>query len=226
MLRFLFLIVFIGQLASRYFASEVLDYIFKPLIMPCLAGLLLANASKNLLPNEKNFQQRILIGFLFSWIGDIALMLEKFNAVFFLIGLSAFLLAHIFYITAFYTSTQHKFAKTLLRRKPFLFLPLIAFGIVFYSFLFPNLRSFALPVLAYVVVICLMACFALNRRGVVNTQSFKLGFYGALWFMLSDSLIALGKFMFQVPMGGLWVMLTYMLAQYLIMRSAVTNKED
>ena len=218
---FLFCIIFIGQLSSRYLESELLDYIFKPLIMPCLCWLLLASIPKNLSEQGKVFQKRMLIGFAFSWVGDIALMLEKFNAQLFLVGLSTFLLAHICYISAFYSSMQTANAVHFFKRKPYLFLPLVLFGITFYYFLFPNLHSFALPVLVYVSVICLMACFALNRKGVANPQSFRLIFYGALWFMLSDSFIALGKFMFQIPLGGLWVMATYMIAQYLMMKGTV-----
>lgn len=224
-LKLSFFIIFGGQLVGRYLASDLLDYIFKPLIMPCLIGLLIVSKSKNLSTNALVFQKRILIGFVFSWIGDIALMLEKFNPSLFLVGLSAFLVAHIFYITAFYHSIQSSSGRSLFARQFYFFLPLLLYGIGFYYFLFPNLQSFAMPVLVYVVVICAMGCFALNRKGLVKEQSFKFIFYGALWFMLSDSLIAMNKFMLQIPMSGVWVMLTYMIAQYQIMRGTVSGYE-
>ncbi len=86
--------------------------------------------------------------------------------------------------------------------------------------LYPNLKSFTIPVILYVIVISLMAIFALNRKNRVTPSSFKLIFLGAVLFVISDSFIALNKFLIQIPYNGVWVMLTYMLAQYLIAEGA------
>lgn len=219
--RIAFVIIFFGQLTGRFLESDLLDYIFKPLIMPCLMGLLLIRKPIHVTAYQAKFQKRILGGFAFSWIGDVALMLEKFDSQYFILGLGSFLVAHLCYIAAFYVIIRHGKGSTLLVYKPYLFLPLLAYSVGFYYVLFPNLQSFAIPVLAYVTVICMMGCFALNLKGVVNASIFMPIFYGALWFMISDSLIALNKFMFHVPFGGAWVMLTYMIAQYQIMRGSV-----
>ena len=40
----------------------------------------------------------ILLALLFSWVGDILLMFESERINFFLFGLLAFLIAHVFYI--------------------------------------------------------------------------------------------------------------------------------
>jgi len=39
---------------------------------------------------------------------------------------------------------------------------------------------------------------------------------GAILFMLSDSVIAVNKFVLEIPLSGLWIMTTYTLAQWLI----------
>lgn len=213
-----FFVIFFGQIVSRLFESETVDYIFKPMIMPCLALLLIY--PKNAATFSSKFSKLILIGFFFSWLGDIALMFDKMNPNFFLAGLSAFLLAHLCYIFAFYYSSQNSKHPSLFVTKPYLFLPLLGYGGGLFYFLLPNLQAFTIPVLVYAIVISLMACFALNRKNRVDTDSFHLIFYGSLLFVLSDSLIALNKFLFAIPYGGLWVMLTYMLAQYLIMRGS------
>ncbi len=223
-LNLAFIFIFLGELLSRYLQSEILDYILKPLIMPCLAVLLIYPKSTESMSENSKFIKLILFGFLFSWLGDIALMFDKINSNFFLVGLGSFLIAHICYILAFYYSSKISASPTLFKEKPYLFLPLLAYGGGLFYFLLPNLQDFTIPVLIYTLVISLMACFALNRKNRVNTDSFKLIFYGSLLFVLSDSLIALNKFLLPVPYSGFGVMLTYMLAQYLIMRGSKLNQ--
>lgn len=183
--------------------------------MPCLALYLYFSVQSKL----SKFIRFIIAGFAFSWLGDIALMLEKYNSQLFLLGLAFFLLAHILYIIAFNTHVQKPF----FQEKPLLFVPLFLYGIGLFYFLYPNLQGFTIPVLLYAIVITTMAIFALNRKNNVSPQSFKLIFRGALFFVLSDSLIALNKFMVQIPYHGLWVMLTYMIAQYLIAEGSKQN---
>lgn len=210
-----FLIIFIGQIAGRWLSSPLLDYIFKPLIMPCLALYLYFSVQGKL----SKFSKFIIAGFTFSWLGDIALILEKFNNQLFLLGLAFFLVAHILYMIAFNIHVRKPF----FQEKPLLFVPLFLYGIGFFYFLYPNLQGFTVPVLLYTIVITAMVAFALNRKNNVSPQSFRLIFRGALFFVLSDSLIALNKFMLQIPYSGLWVMLTYMIAQYLIAEGSKQN---
>ncbi len=210
-----FIVIFVGQLAGRWLSSPWLDYIFKPLIMPCLALYLYFAVQGRL----SKFIKFILAGFVLSWLGDIALMLEHFNSQLFLLGLAFFLVAHILYIIAFNTQIQKPF----FQEKPLSFIPLFLYGIGFFYLLYPNLQDFTIPVCLYSIVIMTMAAFALNRKNNVSPQSFKLIFRGALFFVLSDSLIALNKFILQIPYHGLWIMLTYMIAQYLIAEGSRQN---
>jgi uncharacterized membrane protein YhhN len=62
---------------------------------------------------------------------------------------------------------------------------------------------------------------ALNRKGRVNKRSFQLVFIGSLLFVISDSMIAVDKFYGEIPQAGFWIMLTYISAQYLIMRGLI-----
>jgi uncharacterized membrane protein YhhN len=48
---------------------------------------------------------------------------------------------------------------------------------------------------------------------------------GSLLFLASDSMIAINKFTTEIPMAGFWIMISYILAQYLIMRGLVLEKE-
>jgi len=65
---------------------------------------------------------------------------------------------------------------------------------------------------------------ALNRSGRVGAMSFKLVFVGSLLFLLSDSMIAFNKFNSDIPLAGFLIMITYVAAQYLIMRGLILEK--
>jgi uncharacterized membrane protein YhhN len=68
-----------------------------------------------------------------------------------------------------------------------------------------------------------MALQALFRFGYTNKKSFTLIFIGALFFMISDSLLAINKFLTPVPLASLGIMFTYMLAQYLIVEGVLAH---
>jgi uncharacterized membrane protein YhhN len=73
-----------------------------------------------------------------------------------------------------------------------------------------------IPVLVYSIVISIMVLAAINRIGEVpNALKVALG---AVLFMVSDSLIAITKFGSDFAYSGFCVMLTYIVAQYLIVK--------
>lgn len=80
------------------------------------------------------------------------------------------------------------------------------------------------PVLMYAIIITVMAIMAVNRYGKVNIFSFKLILYGALFFLLSDSALAVNKFAQPIPQAGVLIMGTYMIAQYLIVYGTVVRE--
>jgi uncharacterized membrane protein YhhN len=155
-------------------------------------------------------------GFLFSWLGDISLMLESSSEQFFTTGLVAFLIAHIFYIIAFGNNVWHSPNPAFLKKTPLAGLPiLVLYGILLY-FLIPSLNEMLLPVISYATVLTIMVLAALNRYQAAPPDSVALIFTGSLLFMASDSLIAIDKFL--TPMDGvqLLIMALYISAQYFI----------
>ncbi|QLH32521.1 MAG: lysoplasmalogenase [Cyclobacteriaceae bacterium] len=105
-------------------------------------------------------------------------------------------------------------------------LPIILAGTGLVTILFPHLGGLQIPVLVYALVITVMAMQALFRYGYTNSKSFVLVFVGAISFMISDSLLAINKFMQPLPLAGLAVMLTYLLAQYLIVEGVVRHDKN
>jgi uncharacterized membrane protein YhhN len=151
----------------------------------------------------------VISALLFSAAGDIALDLRRTgkNSLF-VVGLLLFLIAHLFYISAFMvTGVVQEFDAL-----PILIVLLVlgfAAGLVYY--LWPRLGKMRLPVLLYVVVIFLMvlaATFHAPRNWLMIT--------GAILFAISDGLIAIHKFGRNIPGRDYWVMGTYYLAQLLI----------
>jgi uncharacterized membrane protein YhhN len=73
-------------------------------------------------------------------------------------------------------------------------------------------------VAAYVLVIALMAAQAIGRATVLGDKPAVWVAVGAGFFMLSDTLLALNKFVSPLPLAPLWVLSTYYVAQVLIVR--------
>ena len=79
-----------------------------------------------------------------------------------------------------------------------------------------GLGDLLLPVIVYMFVILLMGITAYLRRGSVPKNSFILVFLGALFFITSDSLLALNKFHQPLPLSNFSIMTTYSIAQLFI----------
>ena len=191
--------------------TTVLEFIFKPLIMVWIASYFVVNLTAKNHPIVKP----ALFAFFFSWIGDIVLMFS--GSLFFLSGLSAFLIAQFFYICLF-QKTDDRTSTPLLKKNPSLILPYVVCGSVLLWILLPRISAVEKPaIFLYTLIIMTMAVSALNRKGRVSTGSFLLVLVGSILFVASDSLIAIHKSGIKIPHSGFWVMSTYISAQYLIM---------
>lgn len=193
-------------------------YLVKPLIT---ISLMIFYAYQTQLRGR--FAKRIFSGLLFGLAGDSFLMFLHINSSFFMFGLTAFLIGHLCYISAFYL--DYKWNPSM--EKKLTWIALIVFGVfclAFYLFLRPYLGIMKIPVMVYAFVISLMSIMAVNRKGRVNTISFNLIFFGAIAFLISDSLLAYNKFVNPFNGAGIAIMTTYMLAQYLITVGAVERK--
>lgn len=146
---------------------------------------------------------------VFSLAGDLLLIDDR--EIFFLSGIGAFLIAQVSYTLAFRRQIGGG-----LRRWPLGGLSLFAYGASLLGILWPHLGSFKAPVALYALAITGMGLAAIDRHGRVSRNSYLQVLTGALLFILSDSLIALNKFSQPLPHASLWIMGTYIAAQYLI----------
>lgn len=220
--HFLFLLIIVGDLIGEALQIKWIDYSFKPFILIWIAGYFLLH-SKNI---EKKVVQLAVFAFLFSWIGDVLLMLTHKSPLFFILGLSSFLIAQIVYIFLFLKTINLSGKKPLLKKKPYYLIVYIAYGLIVYTLLYNHLDVvFRIALFVYMVALLSMSSMALNRFGNGHSVSFSYVFIGSVLFVLSDTLIAINKFLVAIPYEGLLIMTTYIAAQYLIMRGLVKQYE-
>ena len=214
----LFAFIFVLHLSGIAMEYSMLVSITKPMI----AGSLLLYVY-NVTHLSNAFQKRIFAGLIFSLIGDILLMMVDKNPNFFIAGLVAFLLAQLSYITAFYLD----FKKKITHNVVLLSVAVLVFGIFcisLFNYLSPGLGDLKIPVLCYAIIISIMAIFAMNRYGMVSRVSFIMIFLGAIFFLVSDTALAIDKFAKSYAYSGIIIMSTYMLAQYYITRGALEKE--
>ena len=84
------------------------------------------------------------------------------------------------------------------------------------SLLMPHLGDLEIPVSIYATVISIMLLFAFNGLLVWERPGNLLVFLGAFFFVVSDSILAVNKFYTPIPKSSFFIMITYLLAQYLI----------
>ncbi|NOR75300.1 MAG: hypothetical protein GQ525_09085 [Draconibacterium sp.] len=215
LLYFLFLIIVVGDLTGELLQLKWLDYSFKPFILIWIGGYFLMHAGNI----DKKVLKLAVFAFLFSWFGDILLMFGKIDFIYFMVGLVSFLIAQIFYISLFLRTINLSGKMPFLKKKPFWLIAYIAFGLIVYTLLYSNLNSaLRVAVFVYMVALLGMSAMALNRFGNGHPISFRYIFIGSLLFVLSDTMIAINKFMEPIPYEGIFIMTTYISAQYLIMR--------
>jgi uncharacterized membrane protein YhhN len=159
------------------------------------------------------YQLAIMIGLLLSALGDILL---EYSQATFLLGLAAFLLGHVAYIIAFLQDTR--------KLHPFYGAAAYAYGFFAAIFLMTtgNLGGMIAPVYLYILIITTMLWRAACRLDVPTVPRFSAwaGLAGALFFVVSDSILAFRLFETPIQLGGAAVMVTYWLGQLGITLSA------
>lgn len=200
-----FSIIYLIILLSGY---ERFDLFLKPILIPIIGfGAYFYRKFPT--------QNILLAGLLLSWLGDVILLFTDLGEIYFILGLVFFLIAHIVYCVLF--NKQKRIRKR--QNKPlFIFgsilIALYLIGMV--SVLMPHLGELEIPVSVYASVISVMLLFAFNGFLVWEKPGNQLVFLGAFFFIVSDSILAVNKFYAPIPKSSFFIMLTYLLAQYLI----------
>ncbi|HNP18261.1 MAG TPA: lysoplasmalogenase [Fulvivirga sp.] len=209
--RTLFFILLVMELIGHGFDLDT-QYLSKPLLMPSLILYFISSIQE-----RKAVFWLILAALVLSWAGDVLLIFQYQHPLFFMLGLASFLVAHLVYIYAYSKAKWEKPIKPLLTSQKLRHaLTLSLAGMALIYILLPGLGNMKIPVIIYAAVLVVMAIVAMLRYGYTNISSFGYVFGGAILFMISDSLLAINKFLDPITLAGVWVMLTYCLAQYFI----------
>lgn len=152
-------------------------------------------------------QGLIITALIFSAAGDIALEIGHFTP-----GLAAFLVAHLAYALVFFRQpvwTSNRIISAVI----------VGAGAIYMAtYLSPHLGDLRVPVYCYVAVIGFMAGSAVLGRG-----NHWLVALGAIMFTISDSMIALNRFVTPLPGAQYWIMISYYGAQFLLTHDARNN---
>lgn len=197
----IFLLVSITDIIAIINDNSLWQTISKPLIIPALAAFYIAGS--------KSRNKLYILALIFSFLGDV-LLLDKSNL--FLFGIAAFLITQLLYIAIF----SKGLANSSLGKKIGALFPFSLFFILLIRILKPGLNDFLIPVIIYGLAISLFGSVSLLRYLVKKNGTSMVLLIGAILFILSDSMIALNKFHEPRAYYSVSIMLTYILAQYLI----------
>lgn len=198
--------------ASAATGLVALHQLSKPLVM-WVAIFLVARQWPT--TEKKSGLALLLLALTGSLAGDVLLMRQGY----FIPGLLAFLCAHLAYLALFQCGRVWFPSRRAL-------LATLGFGTLMYAVLWAGGLPVGLraPVAAYVLVITLMAAQAIGRALILRARGATLVAVGAACFLLSDTLLALNKFVTPLPLASLWVLSTYYAAQILIVRGMLTAR--
>lgn len=190
-----------------------LRFVSKPLLMATLLAWFIAATPRG--------QGRwvIILALILSWLGDVFLMLEDKNPDFFIAGLSSFLLAHLTYIYFFWQIRKQNTEPMPLNL--FIIIGISIYAVALFFFLSPGLGALKTPVLVYAVTISTMLIMAIHSSSPATNNLAYWLIAGAVLFVCSDSLLAINKFYQPFATAGFLIMLTYALAQLLIITGAI-----
>ncbi len=214
---FLFFLFFLALAADCVLIFKNMDEYrayTKTLLVPILLIAIFLESANT---RHRNSKILINLAFFFCFLGDFFLLGDQ-DATNFMMGLGSFLMAHLLFIFFFY------------RLKPFTpryrlfiftaFFSILAYIIFLLSLVWINAgrQGLQIPVTVYALALGFMflcAVFTVNNRSIKRlAQNYFIP--GALFFVLSDSMLAINKFFAPFTYAGIAVMITYASAMFLL----------
>ncbi|MEG0767246.1 MAG: lysoplasmalogenase [Clostridia bacterium] len=151
----------------------------------------------------------MILGLCFGFLGDVCLMQSGQQAL--LAGLGSFLLGHLCYLALMISRTT--FSAASLGSAAVACVLYACVALPLFRALLPSLGAMRMPVIAYLVVILLMAIAAV---GFSVSHGNAYAALGGMLFVLSDAILAWGLFRKPLPAHSFCVMSTYVAAQCLL----------
>jgi uncharacterized membrane protein YhhN len=186
------------------------DYkmVSKPLIMGSLIGFYIGTAHKQ--------SPVFILAMIFALFGDIFLMFKSED--FFLIGLISFFFMQILYAITFLRDRSVNVSSNIIA-----VVSVLALAVLILWSIWNGLGAMKIPVTVYSMAISLMVITAIIRDK--NVRWYVPVLVGVLLFMVSDGGIAFNKFGNPFRGANYFIIFTYMIAQYLIVRGVVERDQ-
>ncbi|OJU28535.1 MAG: hypothetical protein BGN92_06650 [Sphingobacteriales bacterium 41-5] len=209
----LFCIVTVAYFVGMALQNDTIMFICKPLLVTSLLAYFISETNGA----EPGLRILVVLALVFSIAGDTLLMFANRDELFFLLGLSAFLLAYVFYIITFH---KIKVKENIEGRWPWAIVVAIYYFFII-SILMPHLAEMKIPVLVYGLVISFMLLVAMLLYDLEDNKTARYILTGAILFVVSDSVLAINKFYKPFETAGWITMITYISAQYLLVKGLV-----
>ncbi|MGG0178143.1 lysoplasmalogenase [Gottfriedia acidiceleris] len=201
------LILFFGILYIFFIPSEPVSIKILFKVIPMV--LIISYAFSQIPYQSTKYRTLILLGLVFCMIGDGTL-------IWFVVGLSAFLIGHLFYAAGFISGWKFSIYRVLS------IIPITVYAFFLCSNLVISLNesgqeNLVIPVIAYSVAISMMVFTAIMTGN-------KWAILGSLLFIISDSILSWDLFVKSIKFGHELIMITYYSAQFLIAKSILNRK--
>jgi uncharacterized membrane protein YhhN len=208
-------LITISVIAGAEIDIDWLYYTAKPLLMVSLIVWFRTSVGKGR-------GSLVSLALVLCLLGDVMLMFDSINDYFFIAGLSSFLLAHVLYAGFF--------ARDIIRSRPWnqhwfqmaISTLVLVYAVEFYILNREYFGALWSPVLLYVAIIAVMGITAALRDRFRPSEAYKPILTGALLFITSDSLLAVNKFVMELPFAGALVLTFYAAAQFLIVSGIIS----
>ncbi len=204
-----FLAIFVALLVvSELKKAKKGTYATKP--VATLLVILTAILSLTVPESTRQYTLLIVVGLIFCFGGDVALMFQESKKAF-LIGLVLFLLGHVVYAVTFLI--YGGFSSQLLLTT----LVVFVIGVFIYIFLYPGLDKMKVPVALYILIISAMVAAAaatLFSASVPKTAAWLITI-GSILFWVSDVVLGTNRFRIQLKYDRL-SLIAYYSGQFLI----------
>ncbi|MCP4135977.1 MAG: lysoplasmalogenase [bacterium] len=197
------MVVFVCREASTTYLP--LKYLLTPLITAGIIGIVIVSIYHN---GINNYRVLILTALILALIADTMLMIEEVDLLKY--GIVFFLLAHFLYIAAFSRGFYFE-------RWNFLVLAvLLLFFIIYYLIFKGKTGGMDLAVFAYIITIFTVVFFVFSRLNAGVHRPAMLAAIGGVFFLVSDTLLAINAFLRPIPRSTVFTWATYCPAQLLI----------
>ena len=210
----LFVVASIIDIVATSIGNQELHVIAKPCLMPLLLLSALLYFRENVTVKVRPIPLLLTFALLFHTGGDVFLLGS--GSTFFLLGLASFLIGHFFYIAIVCKGLKNL---TLPEALIGCGLPLIlgAFIAAIFKLDWPMNAAVTVYAITLVTYPCLGIVGLMQKK-----REYRYFIWGGLLFIISDSILALNEFMgIDFPLRGGLVMLTYILAEVLLVMGVV-----